>query len=634
MADPVMALAEFLGVLPRYTDTTGTERITSRDTAEALVAALGHPLDNDAQAAETLAELQALAQSRAVPDYAICNAWQTPKLDVVGNRSWQLTFEDGGQVEGHGAQSLPVLPLGIHRLWINGDLCTLLAAPPRLNLPSRAWGLMVPLYGLWMDRQTGLGDYESLGRLAADVGRHGAAFVGINPVHAGFPTDPNIHSPYTPSHRRRLNLLHIRTPGGAKTGSLIDYPAEIQHQMDQLRSEFHHMPDCAALQAFTAEGGEALCRFALHQALSDRFGPFWTDWPREYREPSSDAVHSAHAELHAEIAFHQWAQWRAHQELSTAQDTAKAAGLSMGLYLDLAVGTHPAGAETWEDRESFATGVSLGAPPDALGPQGQTWNLAPLHPRQLINKSFEVLAETLRVQFSYCGLLRIDHILGFERAFWVPDTGAPGGYVAMPRDAMLAVTRIEAQRADCTVIGEDLGVVPDGLRSSLAGSNVLGCCVAIFEQEDGVFRDSSTYPQATIASFSTHDLPTWTGWRAGADLVAWAEIGTINQDKLEEAETRRAHEIDAFDACATDQTRPTNSAEALHEFLARSNAVLVTVQIENVLGIDEQPNLPGTIHEYPNWRQRLPIEIDTISNDNRLTGTSKIMKDAERDPRS
>ena len=289
---------------------------------------------------------------------------------------------------------------------------------------------------------------------------------------------------------------------------------------------------------------------------------------------------------------------RAETALEQAQARARGAGMRFGLYLDLAVGTHPSGAETWEDRDSFAHGASLGAPPDAFSADGQNWGLAPLNPLALRARAYAPLAETLRRQLRLAGLLRIDHILGFDRAFWVPQ-GAPGGYVTMPREAMLAVVRIEAARARATVVGEDLGNIPDGLRGSLKASGVLGCRVMMFERtgwHPPRFRRPGAYDAAAIASFSTHDLPNWDGWRAGRDIDARARLGSLGPEAAADQAAHRRDEVAALDAMLAEGTATPPQgdalADAMHAALARSRSRLVAVQIENALRMPDQPNLP------------------------------------------
>lgn len=621
MDDALSRLAAAKGILPQYTDTTGAERVTDADTARALLQAFGLDVDNPASIATELAQIQALDAARTGPLWMVCNLNETTDFSWINEKSWRLITDGGSQIEGRGAAEIPHLPLGIHELWIDGKKTVLLCAPKRLQTPLRSWGVMVPLWGLRGPRHGGLGDFRDLAETARAMGRGGAGFLGLNPVHAGFVTDPAAISPYQPSHRRRLNILHVPCDVAASTGSLINYAAENAARRRDLDAQFADFLGDKRFDQFCAEGGPPLRRFAEHQALSELYGPYWTNWPTALRAPGDAATQQAPAER---VAFHLWAQWQAELGLAEAQAVGLDAGLRLGLYLDLAVGTHPAGAETWEDRESFVRGASLGAPPDALGPQGQTWNLAPLHPDALISNSFQILADTLRQQFKHCGILRIDHILGFDRAFWVPDNGAAGAYVKMPRAALLAVARIEAARAGGIIVGEDLGVVPDGLRDDLAGSGILGCRLAMFERSDAGFTTADAYDEAAIASFSTHDLPTWHGWRNGVDLTTWRDIGVLGAADLDAAQLQRDADIRAFDAVLPSDVP--NDTVALHSFLAQTKTSLVAVQAETLEGRMEQPNLPGTVDEYPNWRRRLTQPGRDLATRDSFVQTAEVMR--------
>ncbi len=523
--------------------------------------------------------------------------------------------------------------MGRHVLRMKDCETTLLVAPARLPLPPRSWGLIVPLAGLRSAERGGIGDYHDLAELAQGLGPMGAAFLGINPVHAGFATDPESFSPYSPSHRRRLSALHLNVPEKTGPGApCIDYGREIPARMaalEQAFAGFEQDGQSDAFEAFLAREGAHLQSFATHQALSERHGPYWNGWPSELQDPNSDATARAAGELADRVRFHAWLQWRAEVQLGDAARAARESGMALGLYLDLAVGTHPHGAETWEDRDSFAFGASLGAPPDAFSRDGQNWNLAPFNPQALIDGNFAALAETLRRQFRIAGMLRIDHILGFDRAFWVPD-GAPGAYVQMPLEAMLAVVRIEAARVGGCVVGEDLGNIPDGLQKALAQSGILGCRLTIFEQtgrKTPRFRSPRAYPQASIASFSTHDLPTWDGWREGREIALRRNLGSIEGDAADAALEHRAAEVAALDRdTARDGKTATDDVDAMHDHLARSNSRLAALQIENVLRLADQPNLPGTVSEYPNWRQRLPAGPDELLQDPRLASAARVMK--------
>jgi 4-alpha-glucanotransferase len=635
-----MTLAARAGIVQSYTDQTKRRRRTGRETAAALLAALGVPAETKADRAASLEDLQA-EDSRSVPPYAIGEPGLPLRGILSPGAAWTLTREDGETREGRG-DTLPSLPLGLHQLRQGPWDCTLIVAPPRLPLPRRAWGMMVPLHGLRPAETGALADYEDLAVAAEAMGRLGASFLGLNPIHAGFFTAPEAFSPYTPSHRRRLSAFHLpdgQTP--APSGPLIDYGVEIPRRRAALEAAYRAFDAAGGdprFDAFRREEGVALRRFALHEALSDRLGPYWRDWPVTYRAPDSPEVRRAEAEMQDETRFHAWLQWRAETALGAANDRARAAGMELGLYLDLAVGTHPFGAETWEDRESFAFGASLGAPPDAFSAEGQAWGLAPFNPRALVQRGFRPLAETLRRQMSLSGAIRIDHILGFDRAFWVPEGGAPGAYIRMPRDAMLAVLRLEAARQGTVVVGEDLGNVPRGLRRALAASGILGCQVQLFERLAGPearYRPPARYEEHGIASFSTHDLPTWAGWRKGREIEARLRLGHITREFAAAEHERRKAEVAAFDAM-TRATAPRGtdlaSPDAMHRTLAATRSTLALVQVECALGMEDQPNLPGTTTEYPNWKQRLPVGPADLGQARGVRAAAKAMACAGRAP--
>lgn len=603
------------GILSEYRDLFGVWRETSAETKAALLAALG------------LSETDPAEPERALPRWHICEPGDAPVLTAA---PWSITYEDGTEGEGQGP--LPPLPLGRHRLATGGAVCWLLVAPARLPLPARSWGLMVPLAGLRPATVGGIGGYGDLARMAEGAARQGASFLGINPIHAGFPADPGAFSPYTPSHRRRFASVYLDTDG-APGGDLIDFGAETPARMAALEVRFAAEGDDPAFAAWRAEQGAGLDRFATYQALSERFGAYWDTWPVAYQTPDDPKVAQAAREMADRVDFHAWLQFQAETALGAARDRAAGAGMALGLYLDLAVGTHPHGAETWEDRDTFAFGASLGAPPDAFAPQGQNWQLAPFNPVKLIDTGFEALAATLRQQLRFAGALRIDHILGFERAYLVPD-GLPGAYVQMPRDAMLAVARIEAARAGAVIVGEDLGVIPDGLQQALQDSGVLGCRLACFEHREDppVFKRPENYDESVIASFTTHDLPTWKGWREGREISVRRDIGLTPPEHAQGMFDWRGSEVSGFD-WLSGQFRgdaPPESAEAMWSVLAATRSRLVSVQVEDVLGLSAQPNLPGTVTEYTNWRQRLPAGPDEIAASEGLSSAARIMGDAGR----
>ncbi|MEO0653733.1 MAG: 4-alpha-glucanotransferase [Pseudomonadota bacterium] len=612
------ALARALGIIDTYTDVTGQRRDIGDATRDALLAAMGVDPDAPGAVADALASIR---RPRAVRPYLMCTPGQVPDLTI--SEAWCLTYESGATEEGRGA--LPALDIGIHAVEAGGDRCWLLVAPPALPLPPRGWGVTLPLYGLRGPGRGGVGDYRDLAVAAQALGRAGAGFVGINPVHAGFSSDPAAISPYSPSHRRRLSTQHVAFDGADAIGpaALVDYRASAEARAQAAAAAFASAKHETDFARWRAQEGDSLTRFATYEALAEGHGAHWCDWPAALQDPAGQDVRQFAATHSERVTFHAWMQFRAETQLAAAATAARASGMAHGLYLDLAVGTHPYGAETWSEPGTFAFGVSLGAPPDAFAADGQRWNLAPFNPRALIDQGFAALAATLRCQLRHARLLRIDHILGFERAFWVPDSGAPGGYVRMPRDAMLAVARIEAARAGVTIVGEDLGNIPDGLREALGAAGILGCRVAMFEGG----RAAKDYPAGVLASFGTHDLPTWQGWRAGADIDLRATLGTIDASAKAEAHAARANDVARMDAA---MGAASGDVDALHAYLAATPARLVALQIEDILGVAAQPNLPGTIDEYPNWRHPLPVGVEDLTDDPRIARAAAIMAAAGR----
>jgi len=593
-----------------YRDGAGRMQEAPEESRRAMLAALGH---GNAEAALP----EHLRQSTSL-------AMIAGQRKEWGPGPWVLTTEAGDEIRGEGP--LPPLPIGYHQIAHNGWTIYLLAAPERLPAPARRWGITLPLFSLWEGTKSGFGSYAQLADLAEGVAPAGAGFIGINPIHAGFPADPGNYSPYAPSHRRRLNTLHVETGHALpETGDLIDYTPSIRAKRAALEDAFSAFTGDPEFEAWRGEGGAALEVFATHQALSEVYGAYWMAWPEAYQDPTSAQVQTFARERTQRLRFHAWAQWMAETQLARADTRARDAGMEFGLYLDIAVGTHPSGAETWAERGLFAQGVSLGAPPDLLGPSGQRWGLAPMRPDVLRATGYAAFAQTIRQQVRFCGLLRIDHILGIERSFWLPDN-LPGLYVTMPRDELLAVLRIEASRAGVSVIGEDLGTIPEGLRGALENSGVMGCRVAMFERDwDGTreFLRGDAYTPAALASWGTHDLPTWQGWRQGRDIDWRAQLGEIEDEPR--ARQDRAAEVAGFEAVAGG-----SDLNTLHRFLANCSSTLIAVQGEDLAGAVEQANLPGTVYEHPNWCRRLPLSISGLISAPSLRQTAAIMADAGR----
>lgn len=661
----LQALAEAMGILPEWHDLSGSRHVATPETQRALLAAMGLAVPDEAAAQAALDELRARRAARRLPEELVVTAKEEVRIALQAPAHWRLELEDGGVASGHAEDAIIVSPpAGLHRLCIGEEVCLLIAAPPQaptvegvLGRP-RGWGFTGALYALRSQRNLGVGDYRDLATAATELARLGADFIGINPVHAHGAACRS-YSPYTPSCRTAFETRHIAADAvlgfphcdiawallrdnaarlaAARGGELVDYATCDAVGEDMLRALFADFersagPAVDAFHAWRSGPGQALEWFALFEAISLRHGADWRQWPEPLQRFGSPAVLSFAAANATEMRYHAWLQWLAGRQLAAAQAAAKRAGMGFGLYLDVAVGVRPGGADTWSAPACFAEGVSLGAPPDAFNPAGQNWALAPFNPIGLRRAAYRPFIEMLRAAMTHAGIIRIDHILGVRRAFWVPDAessgGAPGGYVAYPQEALLALIRLEAQRAGCVVVGEDLGSVPPGLRDTLAEAGLLGCAVMQFEKEGAQFHRPETYRHATLASFGTHDTPTLRGWWSGWDIERRHEINDSEPTEREAAQRWRGEDRralarllrdeglapDGLDPEVPPETADDTLVEAIHRLLARAGSALVAVQLDDALGSPAQQNLPGTVDEYPNWRRRYPVASDTLAD--------------------
>lgn len=623
-------LAEMAGILPEYLDLEQVRHRAPPETKRALLDAMG--LDGDP--ALRLAELEAETR-RPIPRALAVQAATDAELSFPG---WVLRLESGESHAGHGR--LPPLPLGLHTLEVADAEALLIAAPPQAPGPAetggrrRPWGLTAALYGLHSHRRDArLGDYVHLAEAAERLAPLGADFLGLNPVHAlGAASDAV--SPYSPSHRGFLNTLHIAVDDDAlrapAAGELVDYTVRADKDRALRRRFAAFRDDTGDFAAFRRRRGRALEDFALFEALSERHGDDWRAWPSGLGAPDAPDARRFATENAEAVAYHAWLQWLADAQLGAAQVRARAAGMSMGLYTDMAVGVRPGGAEVWARPDVFAHGVSLGAPPDHFNPHGQTWGLAPLSPLGLARAGYAPFVETVRAVLRHAGLARIDHVLGLARCFWVPETGiAPGAYVRYPLELLLAIVRLEATRLGCVVVGEDLGNVPEGLRDKLDAARLFGCTVMQFERDAAeALKSPHAHRANTLASFGTHDTPTLKGWWEERDIDWRLTFGQFDADTAAAERAGRARDrarlmqLLAEEDLWPDEPAPESLAAplaaALHALLARSAAELVAVQLDDALGVLEQPNFPGTTREHPNWRRRCPQPLERLADDPNL----------------
>ena len=512
-----------------------------------------------------------------------------------------------------------------------------------------AWGVFCQLYELrprggrpdW-----GIGDLVDLADLARVLGAAGADFLGINPLHALFLGEPDRRSPFFPSDRRFLNPIYIAPdalPGAtalavgapAPTDEVVDYPAVADSKLTALRTVFTTMPfgegpwSRAAFEAFVGDGGEALRRHALFEAISLRMareghGAGWRGWPEGWRGTGSREVHDFATDHAGEVDLHLWLQWATSVQLDAAARAAREAGMRIGLYLDLAVGEAPDGGAAWGS-DVIMEGLSVGAPPDVFSAEGQDWGLAAPNPRALARDPAP-FRDMIAAQLRHAGALRIDHAMALRQLFLIPwgERPAAGAHVSYPAEQMLEVLAKESRRAGAIVIGEDLGFVPEGFREEMADVGILSYRILYFEQEDGAFHPPADWPETAIACLSTHDLPTLAGWWAAEDVALRREHGLVSEADTPAHEAQRAAERRALVSLlgAEGLARRSWSAAgplpegvlvAVHRLLARTPCLLVGVRLADLVGPERPTNLPGTTDDYPNWCLRAPLPVDEIA---------------------
>lgn len=508
---------------------------------------------------------------------------------------------------------------------------------------GRAWGITCQLYSLRSGRNWGIGDFEDLARLGEIAARKGADFLGVNPLHALFLAEPDRASPFSPSDRSFLNPLYIavdRVDGfeprehadeaahrALDDGDLIDYGAVTRYKLGTLRRIYRRTraAEDEAFVVFRNEGGEALRRFALFEAISlamvERgFGAGWRSWPAEFQDLGSEAVERFARDNADEVDFLIWLQWVADRQLADAATRLRKAGMRIGLYLDLAVGTAPDGAATWSDPALTAVGAEIGAPPDMFNPDGQSWGLAPLSPTEIIERDFAPIRRSYQAILRHAGALRIDHAMSLYRLFWIPD-GFPAGegaYVLYPMEDMVRVLAEVSRNRQAVIIGEDLGVVPKGFRAAMKRANLLGYRVFYFERGKDDFTPPEKWQRSALACVGSHDTPTLAGWWTGSDIDTRQQIGLFDETAArKEREKRRVEKEQALALLRARGVRAQDEfdetvAAGIHRLVASSPARLVAVQMEDLLGLAEQPNIPGTVAEHPNWRRRLPLSLEEI----------------------
>ncbi len=700
-------LARRCGIADSYVDARGRPRTTSRQTRVALLAAMGFDGRSEQSAGRAVEELWRRDWTRALPAVTVHRTAGPPAVQLTvpaGTRvvDWSVALEDGGRKTGRiELRGLEIIgkarigrvayvrvrlllegdfPHGYHSLSVKpgGARMALIVAPARCWLPpealsgARLWGVTTQLYLSRSKRNWGIGDFGDLRTLIGMLRPLGADVIGLNPLHALFPDDPEHASPYSPASRLLLNVLNIDVAGIARelkstaARRLMATPA-FRRGLARCRGAKHvRYAEVAALKLsvlrmlfaavaaqrrsrawrgyrrFEREAGEAVRRACVFMALREYFSARdsaladWRLWPVEFRDPDSPAVETfaaRHADL---VGFQIWLQYVADSQLKAAAEAA--APMVVGLYRDLAVGADPAGAETWSNQRSVVAGAHVGAPPDIYNPPGQDWGLPPFDPMALREEAYRSFIDLVRANMRHAGGLRIDHVMGLMQLYWVPRGRSPrhGTYVQYPIDDLVGILALESHRQRCLVVGEDLGTVPAGFRERMAAANILSYRVLYFERDEHGFLPPERYPELALAVASSHDLPTLRAWWATSDLALKAEL-KLYPTAEDRRTARRERSRDRSElqhalrreGLAREVLAEDRLFEAAHAFLGRTPCMLATVQTDDITDEITPVNVPTTSDEHPNWRRRSSLTLEQLAKSPRLAKVGSIFR-AER----
>jgi 4-alpha-glucanotransferase len=669
-------LARLCGVAPYWSTHWGEERAVAQHDLVRILGASGYPCASESELADSRARALRSNAARTRPPLIVMNCGERLRIpaDGIQARNARLVMEDGTVVDmlldeyadGFVLGAIIGQP-GYHRLQIDQHETLVAAVPQRcftiddIAPGAHLWGMTAQIHALRMAGDGGSGGFAAISALAASAGRHGADALALSPSHALFASDPSHYSPYSPSTRLFLNTAHIDPAATfsqaqiatavslAEIGQdmarlealeLVDWPASNATRRKLHAALFesfrangasHNGPLAADYQRFRESGGEALVDHARFEALHAHYygADFtrwdWRTWDAPHQDPRSAAV-EAFARDHAlEIDFHVFLQWLASRSQAGAQKRAKDSGMRIGLIGDLAVGVNAGGSHAWSHPDDLLDGLSVGAPPDPLAPQGQSWGLTAFSPRGLVDTGFAPFIATLRAMMVHAGGVRIDHAMGLARLWLSPagEDASHGAYVSYPFEDMLRLIMLESQRHRAIVIGEDLGTVPPGFRERLESAGIYGMRVLQFERDHERFRKAEWYGRSAVAMSSTHDTPTIAGWWRGRDLEVREALHQFGPGQSRASEVgARAHdrhlmseafaEAGASDGTAIESHDAERIADAATNFIARTPCALALAPLEDALAEIDQPNLPGTVDQHPNWRRRHQQRADML----------------------
>ena len=524
---------------------------------------------------------------------------------------------------------------------------------PRVLSDERLWGVSLQLYELRSRRNWGIGDFEDLKSMIDLVASLGGDFIGLNPLHAPFLADASRCSPYEPSSRLFLNPLYLaidkvsgfepafvsqETISALRETDLVEYEAVATTKLSCLRAIWerrkqgeHASHDLADFRSFVRDGGERLRLHALFEALSAHMAQSgcsagWQAWPKQYHHPDTAEVRSFAADHTDDIEFHLWLQWLTHVQLMEVAAYAKTSGLKIGLYLDLAVGEALDGSATWSEREAYLTDATIGSPPDPFAPDGQDWHLAGLQPSRVASGPQPPFERMVGAAMRYAGAIRIDHVAALRRLYIVPVDGTPseGAYVSYPQEELIRILAETSARHRCLVVGEDLGLLPEGLQDDLAAAKILSYRILSYEHDDAGFKPAADYPALALVCISTHDHQTLAGWWQGLDIDQRREHGIVSPNLTKQhaadREKERQQLASAIGAPDTETAAHARSQSVLddltiraHRFIAGTPSILAAVRLADLTDEKRPTNVPGTSSSYPNWRPKLSVSLENLS---------------------
>lgn len=658
------------GISCNYTNTHGQQQAITDETLQRLVKYLR----------QTSSHLSSPIPSVRV--FIEGSNYQIP-ISITDKYYWQFITESGNTLEGvldnHLELLLPAdLPQGYHQLMLSTATtewsCQIIICPQRCYQPKtlqegkKLWGACVQLYTLRSEKNWGIGDFGDLKQMLVEMAKRGGAFVGLNPLHALYPANPNNASPYNPSSRHWLNIIYLdinqieefhlsqtaqqwwqqpktqQRLHHARTTEWVDYQSVTALKLEALHHAFPifqqrsiHDSRRQRFQQFVDDGGQDLHQQALYDALhaylqsenTTLWG--WPVWPSAYQNPNNQAV-IRFCEQHQDLVqFYLWLQWLAQEQLADCYKQSQETLMPIGLYRDLAVGVAKGGAETWGDRELYCLHASIGAPPDMLGPLGQNWELPPIYPHILQQRAYQPFIDLLRANMTSCGALRLDHVMSLLRLWWIPEgeTANNGAYVHYPIDDLLGILALESQRHHCMVIGEDLGIVPVDLITKLRDKGVYSYKVLYFEQNNYDYFSPQQYSAQSIATLTTHDLPTLRGYWEKEDLILGQQLDFYpdsetlhklhqDRDSCKQGIVNALYQSGNLSEYIEISHHPHMSQtlnQSIHGYIADCGCDLVGLQPEDWLNMAMPVNLPGTKDQYPNWRRKLNRTLKEMFSD-------------------